>query len=189
MVQLLCSGPRFSSTETKQLSTLLYRMQDMFTGTQLCVPKHFDVCINFDRIWEFTYVKRPNGNVEQLDMMTNAFQHMYPSTLAYFSGNLSEEYYVFGPVFESTMALNEVERNIRNGPFICFDGEPELDKMMQGDFTPLQRADCSLRFNEVFRWAWESWRTAVGIKVGEIFPQAADVMNVGARNNGVHMFQ
>lgn len=67
---------------------------------------------------------------------------------------------------------------------MCFDSEPELDRIMSGDFSPFQRNDCLLRFNEVFRWAWESWRLAVGIEIGTLYPIAIEIMNIGARNGG-----
>lgn len=52
----LCFGPKFTEYQTTELSGYLYQMQTVFTDTQLCLPTHFDVCKNLDRIWEFTYV-------------------------------------------------------------------------------------------------------------------------------------
>lgn len=67
---------------------------------------------------------------------------------------------------------------------ICLDGETDLNRMMRGDFSPLRRPDCAFRFNEVLRWAWESWRAAVGYRIGQIYPYAIQLMNTGAKNNG-----
>lgn len=67
----LCFGPKFTEYQTTQLSNYLYQMQTVFTGTQVCVPTHFDVCKNLDRIWEFTYVRSimdDNNNLEPLDL-------------------------------------------------------------------------------------------------------------------------
>lgn len=77
-----------------------------------------------------------------------------------------------------------MEEKIRAGPMICFDSEPELDRIMSGDFSSFHRDDCELRFNEVFRWAWESWRLAVGVEIGTLYPIAVEIMNIGARNGG-----
>lgn len=68
MIQILCNGPRFSAEQSNQLCQVLYKMQEIFTETQICLPKHFDVCVNLDQIWAFTYVKVPGGQIEQLDL-------------------------------------------------------------------------------------------------------------------------
>lgn len=76
------------------------------------------------------------------------------------------------------------EKMIRSGPLRCFEGENEMELIVGGDFKPFNRSDCMLRFDEVLRWAWESWRLAVGPKIGQIYPYAVSMMNVGAKNNG-----
>lgn len=73
---------------------------------------------------------------------------------------------------------------IRSGPLRCFEGENEMELIAEGDFKPLNRSDCMLRFDEVLRWAWESWRSAVGTKIGQIYSYAIAMMNVGAQSNG-----
>lgn len=77
-----------------------------------------------------------------------------------------------------------IENAIRTGPMICFDGETDFNRIMGGDFSALKRPDCAFRFDEVFRWTWESWRAAVGNGIGQIYPYAVQLMNTGARNNG-----
>lgn len=77
-----------------------------------------------------------------------------------------------------------IEEKIHTGPMMCFNGEPDLERIMKGDFSVFQRNDCALRLNEMFRWAWESWRLAVGPSIHEIYPKAVQIMNIGARNNG-----
>lgn len=69
---------------------------------------------------------------------------------------------------------------------MCLDGESDFENIMAGNFESLGRMDCSLRFNEVTRWAWEAWRLAVGVKVGNIFPDATAIMNAGAKQNGIY---
>lgn len=73
---------------------------------------------------------------------------------------------------------------IRSQSMTCLDGESDLNRIMSGDFSALQRSDCAFRFTEVFRWAWESWRAAVGNRIAEIYPYAIQLMNSGARSNG-----
>lgn len=80
--------------------------------------------------------------------------------------------------------LSVVENRIRSGPFLCLDSEPDLDRIMEGDFNVLRRSDCNIRPNEIFRWGWEGWRLAVGTQIGKIYPQVANCMNEGARTNG-----
>lgn len=66
--RLLCNGPTFNEQQAEQLTDYLQRMQTTIIDTQICLPKQFDVCLNLDRIWEFTYVLRPGNNFEQLDL-------------------------------------------------------------------------------------------------------------------------
>lgn len=73
---------------------------------------------------------------------------------------------------------------IRSQSMICLDGELDMNRIMSGDFSALRRSDCAFRFNDVFRWAWESWRAAVGNRIGQNYPYAVQLMNIGARNNG-----
>lgn len=59
--RLLCAGPKFDEKQSEQLTLYLQQMQHIFTTTQICLPKYFDICLNLDRIWDFTYVSR-NGD-------------------------------------------------------------------------------------------------------------------------------
>lgn len=78
----------------------------------------------------------------------------------------------------------KVEAELHSSDMICYGGEEEFERILSGDFTPFNRSDCALRFNEIFRWAWESWRIAVGTNIGSIYSKAIDIMNAGARANG-----
>lgn len=88
----------------------------------------------------------------------------------------------------ATKVTSQEDENMESGicssDVICFGGEEEFEQIMRGDFTAFNRSDCALRFNEVFRWAWESWRAAVGNEIGQIYAKTIDVMNIGARANG-----
>lgn len=66
--RLLCNGPTFNEQQAEQLTDYLQRMQTTIVDTQICLPKQFDVCLNLDRIWEFTYVLYPGNSFEQLDL-------------------------------------------------------------------------------------------------------------------------
>lgn len=78
----------------------------------------------------------------------------------------------------------KVESKKESNNMMCLGGEEEFDRIMNGDFTAFNRTDCALRFNEVFHWAWESWRAAVGNKIAPIYSDAIDLMNIGAKVNG-----
>lgn len=109
----------------------------------------------------------------------------YRTNLVWYSGNYtSEEYFVFGPDGNGAIAELDLKTRLLKGPLLCLEGEPDLDNLMAGNFEPLRRNDCSLRVNEITRWAWEAWRLAVGVKVGQIFPKAVGLMNQGAKSNG-----
>lgn len=67
--RLLCAGPKFNEEQSKQLTLYLQQMQSIFTTTQICLPKHFDICLNLDHIWDFTYVLRgADGHFQHLDL-------------------------------------------------------------------------------------------------------------------------
>lgn len=159
MMDILCQSPKFSETETEVLSTLLFNMQQIFTETQVCLPKILDLCSNLHKIWEYTYVKYPDGTFHRIILKKDSANVQQ----FYFDGDISNEY---------------------SESFKCFNGEPDMEAIMQGDFSKLNNGDCVLKFNEVFRWAWESWRLVVGNKIGEIYPTLVKYMNFGAKSNG-----
>ena len=184
VASILCVGPKFTGYQSNELTKILYSMQQTFTNTQVCIPKHFDICLNLDRIWDVTYVHEANGDLRLLDLSEVApKRNPIRYELNYFSGNVSDDYYIFGGSLRSG-AEESIAKKILAGPMLCFDGEPDLERIMKGDFGILQRDDCALRFNEIFRWAWESWRMAVGTRIGDVYPTAVQLMNLGASNNG-----
>lgn len=101
-----------------------------------------------------------------------------------FDGHFATDYYVNGVAQITQQQDTNAEARLRSSDMLCLGGEEELDRIMSGDFTAFNRSDCVLQFHTVFRWAWESWRTAVGTKIGTIYSKAIDIMNVGARANG-----
>lgn len=66
--RLLCAGPTFDEDQAQQLTSYLQQMQSIFATTEVCIPKHFDVCMNLDRIWEFTYVRRDASHMQRLNL-------------------------------------------------------------------------------------------------------------------------
>lgn len=186
MLYLLCRGPKFTEYQATELSSNLNKMQDIYTGTKVCLPKNFDLCKNLDRIWNFTYIETSQGEFYPLDLNTvqpNQLNKL--SELNYFDGDLSQDYYIF----DSSDSINSnTEVDIRKGPFICLNGEPELERIMSGDFSSLQRNDCMLKTNEILRWTWESWRMSVGPPIQILYPNAVFLMNIGANNNGERFF-
>lgn len=108
--------------------------------------------------------------------------------LVWYTGNITiETYFIFGPEDNGAAKQPEIIGELLKGPFLCFDGESDLENLMAGNFESFRRNDCSLRVNEVTRWAWEAWRLAVGVKVGRIFPEAVTLMNQGAKQNGKYI--
>lgn len=109
---------------------------------------------------------------------------MRPTELSFFNGgNVSDEFN-FDVTKSNDLSEEFIANAIRSKSMICLDGESDLNRITSGDFSSLQRPDCAFRFNEVFRWAWESWRVAVGERIGQIYPYAIQLMNAGARSNG-----
>lgn len=66
--RLVCAGPKFNEFQAEQFTNYLQQMQTIFTTTEICLPKHFDICLNLDRIWEFTYIFRGDGHLERLNL-------------------------------------------------------------------------------------------------------------------------
>lgn len=162
MMEILCKSPKFSEFETETLSTLLFNMQEIFTETQVCLPRLLNLCTHSNQIWEFTYVKFPDGSFHRIILKKD-------------SAN-------FQQIFDDGI-YEDLSDSV-----VCFDGEPDLERIMQGDFSRLTAEDCVLNFNNIFRWAWESWRLAVGIRIGKIYPTLVQYMNLGAKNNGKYFY-
>lgn len=98
-----------------------------------------------------------------------------------YNGYISNEYYLDAAKEDH----RDVKRILRSGEMICLGGEEELDRIMKGHFDAFNRSDCALRYNEIFRWAWESWHSAVGNEIGQTYGNAIALMNAGAKANGI----
>ncbi|XP_055310478.1 angiotensin-converting enzyme-like [Sitodiplosis mosellana] len=182
--RLLCAGPKFDAKQAEQLTSYLQQMQTIFITTEVCLPKHFDVCLNLDRIWDFTYVSRGANHLEPLCLDEVKKNRNHVTKLHFYDGTIAKDYYVHGVSKIPLKDDKKAEIDLRSSDMMCLGGEEEFDRIMSGDFTAFNRSDCALRFNEVFHWAWESWRTAVGTKIGTIYAKTIDLMNTGAKANG-----
>lgn len=116
--------------------------------------------------------------------MNGCVYRIHVSKLRYYDGSIPPNYYINGAAQATSQADQNMAVEFCSKDVICFGGEEEFEVIMRGDFTAFNRSDCALRFNEIFRWAWESWRSAVGNEIGTIYAKAIDVMNIGARANG-----
>lgn len=154
---LLCRGPRFSRSQTERLTRELTAMQTAFVSDAVCLPRSVDLCrMAFDRLWELTFVRRAQDG-----RMWQIVRGREPVEFPHTGDGVAE--------------------------FRCFSGEPDMDRLMAGDQTLLfdgSRPTCALDLFTVTRWAWESWRLAVGPAVWTPLRAAIGVMNEGARRNG-----
>ncbi|XP_063697981.1 angiotensin-converting enzyme-like [Culicoides brevitarsis] len=78
----------------------------------------------------------------------------------------------------------EKVENANASDYICMKNEPDMEKIIKGDFSPFGELRCLLPRDMIFRWAWESVRQAIGPRIGTLFSDAIPIMNVGAKNNG-----
>lgn len=157
---LMCRGPRFSRTETERLTFALTAMQTAFVGDAVCTLRSLNMCAGaFGRVWAQTFVRRAvDGRMWRIE------RGRRPAELVHAGDGVD-----VGDTFR------------------CFRGEPDLDRLMAGDQTLLfdgERQLCQLDTFTVTRWAWESWRLAVGPAVWRPLSTAIAVMNEGSRRNG-----
>lgn len=54
------------------------------------------------------------------------------------------------------------------------------------DMSIFHRSDCMLDNQAAFRWAWESWRMAIGPQIFPDFVESTRQLNIGAQNAGYH---
>lgn len=128
MLYLLCRGPKFTEYQTRELAKVLNHMSDVYSSTRICLPKHFDICKNTDRVWEYTYMKSSRGDFYQLILdgvkPKNYGRHEL-SKLHFWDGTFDDDYFVFN---------NEENVDVFGAKtsFICYNGEPELERLMEG---------------------------------------------------------
>lgn len=117
-------------------------------------------------------------------MVGRSIHRNHATKLQYYDGNIPLNYYINGASTVTSQLDEDMKIGFFSADMVCYGGEEEFEHFMRGDFTAFRRSDCALRFNEVFRWAWESWRAAVGNEIRRIYEKAIDIMNIGARANG-----
>lgn len=138
MIYLLCRGPKFTDYEAKELSKVLNHMSDVYSSTRVCLPKHFDVCKNMDRIWEFTFMKSSTGSMYPLILdgvkpkgRGGISKDAALSKLHFWDGKFDDDYFLFDDEENVELFGEKIS-------FLCFSGEPELERIMEGgEYTKL----------------------------------------------------
>lgn len=137
-----------------ELNKIMGKAFTISTETEVCLPLELDICLDSKAVWDNTYIRTPSGTIYPMPLDGEEFSSQEPLVIGH-------------PL-----------------TFRCFKNEPDLEKLMTGDFSPLGPLDCLLPRNLIFRWAWQSIRLAVGPSVGSLFNDAVAFMNVGAQNDG-----
>lgn len=128
MIYLMCRGPKFTQYQAKELSKILNHMSDIYSSTRVCLPKHFDICKNMDRIWEFTYMKSSSGNIYPLildSVKPKRHGRRTLSKLQFWDGKFDNNYFMFDDEENVDLFGEKIS-------FLCYTGEPELERIMEG---------------------------------------------------------
>ncbi|CRK95324.1 CLUMA_CG008686, isoform A [Clunio marinus] len=141
--------------------------------TRYQLKKLIDLSNHIEKIYTDTRVCIPKG----LDFCQQP-QKLLNATFIQLDDNVSQI------MFE----INNIEvRDVKGfdlSEFRCFNGEPELEKLMGNDFPPTLHDISACKENKMFinYWIWESWRVAIGPEIKLFYPQLVKIMNEGARN-------
>lgn len=147
-------------------------MQNYYTESKICLPKRFDVCKDYENIWRNTIFKSPDGVYSKLEMSSVKSKGIYNDLR-------------ISKIFENLdIKIFEYEKQIHESEVLCFDIEMDLEKIMGGNLTILDRGVCQLPLDEMAHWCWESWHLAMSKKFKTLYPYAVHFLNIGARNNG-----
>uniref|UniRef100_A0AAG5D9B1 Angiotensin-converting enzyme n=1 Tax=Anopheles atroparvus TaxID=41427 RepID=A0AAG5D9B1_ANOAO len=159
---LLCRGSRNTPEELSDMAELFSFIQRIYTETMICIPVE---CGYQNRplaetmLWRNTFVHYPGRTMARLDLSPVA------------------------PLAE----LASDQRNAIRIPeqLVCFHGEPDLERIMTGE--GLDRVCSGQLHNEaILRWAWESWRMAVGPPMRQPYDRLLDLMNRGCARGANH---
>ncbi|XP_040158831.1 angiotensin-converting enzyme-like [Anopheles arabiensis] len=159
---LLCRGPRNTPEELSEMAQLFSYIQRIYTESEVCIPAN---CGQRGRpsatvLWANTFVQYPGLSVGHLD-------------LSFVAPESSQE-------LISAMAPTKLPKQLE-----CFSGEPDLERLMLSD--GMHRV-CSGRLppETVLRWAWESWRMAVGPPMRQPYGRLIELMNAGCMRGANH---
>uniref|UniRef100_A0A182NHM3 Angiotensin-converting enzyme n=1 Tax=Anopheles dirus TaxID=7168 RepID=A0A182NHM3_9DIPT len=162
---LLCRGARNTPEELSEMAQLFAYIQRIYTESEVCIPAD---CAQRDRrpssneeaiLWSNTFVRYPSQSTGHLDLTSVAA--------------------VSSPTIAATMPT-KIPRQLQ-----CFTGEPDLERLMLSD--GLQRVCAGhLPDETVLRWAWESWRMAVGPPMRQPYGRLVELMNSGCLRGANH---
>ncbi|XP_050074546.1 angiotensin-converting enzyme-like [Anopheles maculipalpis] len=158
---LLCRGPRNTPEELSEMAQLFSFIQRIYTESEVCIPAncgHRQDSNDVTILWSNTFVRYPGLSTGHLDLS--------------FVAPVSQELTLSIP----TKLPNELQ---------CFSGEPDLERLMLSE--GMERV-CAGRFPDesVLRWAWESWRMAVGPPMRQPYGRLIELMNSGCMRGANH---
>uniref|UniRef100_A0A182RFM6 Angiotensin-converting enzyme n=1 Tax=Anopheles funestus TaxID=62324 RepID=A0A182RFM6_ANOFN len=163
---LLCRGPRNTPEELREMAQLFSFIQRIYTETEVCIPANCGLHRPDDGenegatiLWGNTFVQYPGLSMGHLDLT------------------------IVAPIF--SQGLTPTVPTKLPHELQCFSGEPDLERLMLLDGIDHV---CSGRFPDetVLRWAWESWRMAVGPPMRQPYGRLIQLMNRGCMRGANH---
>uniref|UniRef100_A0A182P3K9 Angiotensin-converting enzyme n=1 Tax=Anopheles epiroticus TaxID=199890 RepID=A0A182P3K9_9DIPT len=146
------------------MAKLFSYIQRIYTESEVCIPSNCGghqggPSVDVTVLWGNTFVHYPGLSVGHLDLSSVA------------------------PVSSQELALaipTKLPRQME-----CFSGEPDLERLMLSE--GMQRV-CAGRLpsETVLRWAWESWRMAVGPPMRQPYGRLIELMNAGCLRGPNH---
>ncbi|XP_052873859.1 angiotensin-converting enzyme-like [Anopheles cruzii] len=146
---LLCRGARNTHQELSEMARLSAFIQRIYTETEVCIPADCGAGNRHHQI--------PDGDF----LSSNTFVR-HPG-LPVTQLNLS------------SVGLYTARLVTGMTKLTCFHGEPDLERLMLGGVHP-----CGIEEEAaILRWAWESWRMAVGPPMRQPYAKLIGLMNAG----------
>ncbi|KFB42468.1 AGAP007622-PA-like protein [Anopheles sinensis] len=159
---LLCRGSRNTPEELSEMAQLFSFIQRIYTETLICIPGECgsqSPSLTEKVLWNHSFVRYPVRTISRLDL---------------------------SPI-EPLVRETDKQHNTMHfaEELTCFHGEPDLERIMTGE--GLNRV-CSGNLNHetILRWAWESWRMAVGPPMRQPYARLIDLMNMGCLRSANH---
>ncbi|KAG5675091.1 hypothetical protein PVAND_005023 [Polypedilum vanderplanki] len=117
---------------------------------------------------------------KDMDMCINA-KDLWNFTFVQFADNLKKVV-----IDKNEITFIEVSQNGRK--LKCFSSEPQLEKIMENDFSSISSItninECKENRDLINYWIWETWRHAIGPNIRLLYPKLVNAMNEGARRGG-----
>ncbi|XP_039449290.1 angiotensin-converting enzyme-like [Culex pipiens pallens] len=90
------------------------------------------------------------------------------------------------PKFEENEVGDQKAKENQEAGKICLFGEPDMEQIMTKakihQFS--KQSDCKINESDILKWAWHSWRMAVGPPIKQTYGKLIQLMNNGARRVG-----